>query len=128
MDGERRYKLLNVIEFDSTRKRMSVIVRTPEGKILILCKGADSIIEKRLKTGQKSLDKTKEYLDIFAETGLRTLLIAGKEIDEEYYKEWAARYLEAATSDNREEEMGKVSDELEVGFDLIGSTAIEDKL
>jgi len=25
-DGERRYKLLNVIEFDSTRKRMSVIV------------------------------------------------------------------------------------------------------
>jgi len=82
MDGERRYKLLNVIEFDSTRKRMSVIVRTPEGKILILCKGADSIIEKRLLPDQKSLAKTKEYLDDFAETGLRTLLIAGKEISE----------------------------------------------
>ena len=51
-DGERNYKLLNLIEFDSTRKRMTVIVRTPEDKILVLCKGADSIIEKRLKPGQ----------------------------------------------------------------------------
>lgn len=48
-DGRRSYRLLNVIEFDSTRKRMTVIVRDPEGKILIVCKGADSIIEKRLK-------------------------------------------------------------------------------
>ena len=28
-DGTSKYKLLNVIEFDSARKRMSVIVRTP---------------------------------------------------------------------------------------------------
>ena len=51
LDGTRKYKLLNVIEFDSTRKRMSVIVRTPEDKILVICKGADSIIEKRLLPG-----------------------------------------------------------------------------
>lgn len=50
-DGLRKYKLLNVIEFDSTRKRMSVVVKTEEGKILVICKGADSIIEKRLKKG-----------------------------------------------------------------------------
>ena len=48
-DGVRKYKLLNLIEFDSTRKRMTVVVRTPENKILVICKGADSIIEKRLK-------------------------------------------------------------------------------
>ena len=48
-DGIRKYALLNLIEFDSTRKRMTVIVRTPEGKIMVICKGADSIIEKRLK-------------------------------------------------------------------------------
>ena len=48
-DGKRNYRLLNVIEFDSTRKRMTVIVRNPEGMILVLCKGADSIIEKRLR-------------------------------------------------------------------------------
>ena len=48
---EKRYKLLNLIEFDSTRKRMSVIVRTPEDKLVLVCKGADSIIEKRLSPG-----------------------------------------------------------------------------
>jgi magnesium-transporting ATPase (P-type) len=47
-----------LIEFDSTRKRMSVVVRTPEGKILCICKGADSIIEQRLKNKGKLLDKT----------------------------------------------------------------------
>lgn len=56
--GERRYKLLNIIEFDSARKRMSVIVKTPEDKYLLICKGADSIIEKRLKKDTHSLKKT----------------------------------------------------------------------
>ena len=57
-DGLRRYQLLEVIEFDSTRKRMSVIVRTPEGKILVICKGADSIIEKRLRANDPNIEKT----------------------------------------------------------------------
>ena len=50
-NGIEKFKLLNVIEFDSARKRMSVIVRKPDGKIMIICKGADSIIEKRLRPG-----------------------------------------------------------------------------
>ena len=80
-DGERKFKLLNVIEFDSTRKRMSVIVKNNENnKIMVICKGADSIIEKRLKPNQETLETTKSFLDEFAETGLRTLLIASKEI------------------------------------------------
>ena len=63
-DGlEKHYKLLNVIEFDSTRKRMSVIVRTPEDKIIVICKGADSIIEKRLRPDQDDIELTKKYLD-----------------------------------------------------------------
>jgi magnesium-transporting ATPase (P-type) len=43
-----KYKLLNLIEFDSTRKRMTVIVKTEDGRIRVLCKGADSIIIERL--------------------------------------------------------------------------------
>ena len=125
---ERKYKLHNVIEFDSTRKRMTVIVRTPENKILVICKGADSIIEKRLKPGQEILTKTKSYLDEFALTGLRTLLIAQKEISEDEYQAFSTRYLKAATSVNKEKEMNKVSDALEQDFELIGSSAIEDKL
>lgn len=36
--------------------------------------------------------------------------------------------MKAATSINKEREVNRVSDKLEVDFDLIGSTAIEDKL
>ncbi|XP_010497134.1 PREDICTED: putative phospholipid-transporting ATPase 9, partial [Camelina sativa] len=38
---ERLYKILNVLEFNSTRKRMSVIVQDEDGKLLLFCKGAD---------------------------------------------------------------------------------------
>jgi len=41
--------LLNVIEFDSDRKRMTTIVETPTGEILVCCKGADSVVMKLLK-------------------------------------------------------------------------------
>lgn len=37
----REYKVLNLLEFNSTRKRMSVIVRDESGQILLMCKGAD---------------------------------------------------------------------------------------
>ena len=82
-DGTLLFKLLNLIEFDSTRKRMTVVVRTPEGKVLVITKGADSIIEKRLRQGQENLTRTQSFLDDYAKKGLRTLLIAQKEITEE---------------------------------------------
>ena len=72
--------------------------------------------------------KTKEFLDEFAKNGLRTLLIARKELTQQEYQEFSIKYLKASTSINKEREVNKVSDALEVGFDLIGSTAIEDKL
>ena len=46
-----QYELLNVIEFTSSRKRMSVVVRTSDNRILVLTKGADSIIIPRLAQG-----------------------------------------------------------------------------
>lgn len=51
LDQRFKYQLMNVIEFTSTRKRMSVIVKTPEGKIICMTKGADSIIVPRLAQG-----------------------------------------------------------------------------
>lgn len=46
-----KYELLNVIEFTSLRKRMTVVVRTPDDRILVMCKGADSIVIPRLYAG-----------------------------------------------------------------------------
>lgn len=42
------YELLDVVDFSTERKRMSVIVRFPDGRICVICKGADAIILKRL--------------------------------------------------------------------------------
>ncbi|KAF9160901.1 hypothetical protein DFQ26_005061 [Actinomortierella ambigua] len=43
------YEILNVIDFSSKRKRMSVIYRMPDGQICLFCKGADSIILERVR-------------------------------------------------------------------------------
>ncbi|KAJ9568389.1 hypothetical protein OSB04_004355 [Centaurea solstitialis] len=40
---EREFKLLNLLDFTSKRKRMSVIIRDETGQILLLCKGADRL-------------------------------------------------------------------------------------
>jgi phospholipid-translocating P-type ATPase (flippase) len=123
-----KYKLLNLIEFDSARKRMTVVVRAPNGKLLVLCKGADSIIEKRLKSNQKHLFDTKQFLKAYANDGLRTLMIARKEISEEFYSAWDKKYQRAVVSVDKEKLLAKVAEELEHDFELVGSTAIEDKL
>jgi magnesium-transporting ATPase (P-type) len=46
-----RYKLLQTLEFNSTRKRMSVIVQSLDeaNEIILFTKGADTVIEKRLQ-------------------------------------------------------------------------------
>ncbi|KAK4504860.1 hypothetical protein PRZ48_002823 [Zasmidium cellare] len=44
-----KYEVLDIVEFSSKRKRMSVVVRMPDGKICTICKGADSVIMPRLR-------------------------------------------------------------------------------
>ncbi|CAH0020978.1 unnamed protein product [Clonostachys rhizophaga] len=46
------YETLDVIEFTSKRKRMSIIVRMPDGRLCVLCKGADNVIIARLRQKQ----------------------------------------------------------------------------
>lgn len=41
---DRHYRRLQVLEFDSTRKRMSTIVLFPDDSIWLICKGAESAI------------------------------------------------------------------------------------
>ncbi|KAE9369759.1 phospholipid-translocating P-type ATPase [Stipitochalara longipes BDJ] len=48
-----QYEILDVIEFSSKRKRMSIIVKFPDGRICLLCKGADSMVLPRLKVDEK---------------------------------------------------------------------------
>ncbi|KAK5125408.1 hypothetical protein LTR85_000517 [Meristemomyces frigidus] len=54
------YEVLDVIEFSSKRKRMSIVVRCPDGKIWLLCKGADSAIVPRLEQAALASRKSHE--------------------------------------------------------------------
>ncbi len=54
------YDILDVIEFSSKRKRMSIVVRFPNGRICIFCKGADSVIMPRLKLAPLAMQKKSE--------------------------------------------------------------------
>jgi magnesium-transporting ATPase (P-type) len=58
------YEILNVCEFNSTRKRMSTIVRTPSGSIKLFCKGADTVILERLAKVQLYTEKTLIHLEV----------------------------------------------------------------
>lgn len=129
------FQLLNVLEFTSARKRMSVVIRKlSEGEgddqLLLLTKGADNVIFERLGHGNEELKReTDKHLEDFANEGLRTLCLAWKPLDEATYEQWERRFHEATTLiDNRDEEIERVSDELERDLNLLGATAIEDKL
>jgi phospholipid-translocating ATPase len=70
---------------------MSCIFRDPDGKIVLMCKGADAVIAQLLsKDSIKSniYTTTKYLVDDYAQEGLRTLFLAEKYIDEEFYEEW----------------------------------------
>lgn len=54
------YEVLDVIEFSSVRKRMSVVVKFPDSRIGIICKGADNIILEKLKDSEMAKQKAKE--------------------------------------------------------------------
>ncbi|KAF2225946.1 hypothetical protein BDZ85DRAFT_272555 [Elsinoe ampelina] len=54
------YEMLDVVEFSSKRKRMSVLVRFPDGRIAIICKGADSIVMERLRLATLARQKTNQ--------------------------------------------------------------------
>jgi phospholipid-translocating ATPase len=125
------YVLLKVLEFNSTRKRMSVIVRNPQGQIVLYCKGADSVIYERLSEDHDSglKDQTSKDMEVFANSGLRTLCIAYRLIPDEEYLEWT-RVYDAATSSitDRDEEIEKANNLIERSLRVLGATALEDKL
>uniref|UniRef100_A0A8C9RP53 Phospholipid-transporting ATPase n=1 Tax=Scleropages formosus TaxID=113540 RepID=A0A8C9RP53_SCLFO len=122
MGIQRNYELLTILDFNNVRKRMSVIVRSPEGKLSLYCKGADTVVYERL---HPSCSKLME----FAGDGLRTLALAYKDLDESYFESWRQRHHEASTAlDDREDKLDELYEEIEKNMLLLGATGIEDKL
>lgn len=138
VQGEKReYQILNTLEFNSTRKRMSAIVKFPsqneseDPKVVLYCKGADSIIFSRLSKSNKQqlLDETSRDLENYATEGLRTLCIARRELSWSQYQQWNKKYMEASASlTDRDARVEAVASSIERELELIGGTAIEDRL
>jgi len=124
----REYMVLNVNEFNSTRKRMSVVVKCVNNRYVLYCKGADNVILPRCMADEYT-PSLEVDLKGFASEGLRTLVLSKRELTEQQYTEWNEVYQNAATSlTNRDELLDAAAEQIETGMEIVGATAIEDKL
>ncbi|CAI5520193.1 unnamed protein product [Closterium sp. Naga37s-1] len=133
--AQHKYSVLNTFKFTSHRKRMSVIVRTPLCRLVLMTKGADSVIMDRLAPtpyAQRYRAATQRQMNQYAEAGLRTLALAWRDVDDREYAEWQARWEEAqgfvGDAGVQAGKLDALADEMERGLELLGATAIEDKL
>jgi phospholipid-translocating ATPase len=124
---------MQILEFDSSRKRMSLILRDTtktkarENKYILFCKGADSAIYRSCISGD--LQSAESCIKQFAHNGWRTLALAYRELNQEEYETYAKLLLNAYNDiTNRSGRMAAAFDEIESKLTLIGTTGIEDKL
>lgn len=126
-----RFTHIKTLEFTSTRKRMSVIVRASDGRIILYCKGADTVIYERLAADVDPAlkEKTTKDMDFFANGGLRTLCVGYRVLAEDEFFGWLRTYEAAqSTVDNRDEAIESAAAEVEHSLQILGATALEDKL
>lgn len=90
-----------------------------------------SVMFERLgSNGREFEEKTKQHIDEYAEAGLRTLILAYRELDEEEYNIFNKEFMEAnnLVSADREQIVEEISEMIEKELILLGATAVEDKL
>jgi len=123
------YQIRAVNAFDSARKRMSVVVQRDQ-EYFLFAKGADNVMMDRSSKESKKTEKELESaLGTFAGEGLRTLVVSRRALTKGECEAWLKKYHEAQQAmTDRDGELAKVAEELEVDMEIVGVTAIEDKL
>ncbi|XP_055342476.1 phospholipid-transporting ATPase IF-like [Paramacrobiotus metropolitanus] len=124
---ESRYEVLRVLEFDADRKRMSVVVRLDEYRVVLLVKGAETAVLPRVTAGD--VERMQRHVDAFAQEGLRTLVMAERQMGNE---EWIAFLDDLNEASNllvdRETRVREVYEDLESNLTLLGASGVEDRL
>ncbi|KAK1664309.1 hypothetical protein QYE76_052468 [Lolium multiflorum] len=128
--GDRqRFDILGLHEFDSDRKRMSVIIGCPDKTVKLYVKGADSSM---FGITNKELDNvlaTKAHLHKYSSLGLRTLVVGMRELSQPEFLDWQSAYENASTSVlGRGNLLRSVATNIEGNIHILGATGIEDKL
>lgn len=131
--GQRlKYRYLHTLEFDSNRKRMSVILQSLEtNEYFLLCKGAEnSIFAKCSESEKPKVDEANHAIIKFAEEGWRTLALAYRRISPADMRMFNELLNEAYNdiSDQRDERLAQIYDVIETKLELVGATAVEDRL
>ena len=121
--GEKLFDLVHQIPFTSDRRMMTVVVRHG-ARIVAYSKGADSSLLPKCLASVAVVAETRQAVACFSAHGFRTLCVAKREFDELEWAEVSAR-LEVA---RRAGETDLVNLEIEAGMELVGSTAVEDRL
>lgn len=125
------YSILAVNHFNSDRKRMSVLVRERAGmkRTFLMCKGADATMMQLVTANEGIKEETARALLSLAEKGLRTLCVAHKQVSDVEADAWLVKYHQAAASmKDRARNLADVAAEMEQNLELLGITAIEDRL
>ena len=92
---------------------------------------ANSVMFERFAKNRREFEEqTKVHVNEYAEAGLRTLILAYRELDEEEYNEFNAEFTEAknSVSADHDERVEEVIEKIEKDLILLGATAVEDKL
>uniref|UniRef100_A0A8C3G766 Phospholipid-transporting ATPase n=1 Tax=Cyclopterus lumpus TaxID=8103 RepID=A0A8C3G766_CYCLU len=128
-EEEKTYEMLALLDFNSDRKRMSIILKFPDGRIRLYCKGADTVIYERLSPNTRHKETTQTDLDVFANATLRTLCLCYKDITPAEFEAWSRAHKEAQVAMfDRDGALDRVYEQIESNLMLIGASAIEDKL
>lgn len=88
------------------------------------------MFERLAKTGREFEEKTMKHVHEYADAGLRTLVLAYRELDVDEYNEFEKKFSEAKNSVSADQEtlIAELSDKIESNLILLGATAVEDKL
>ncbi|XP_020520769.1 phospholipid-transporting ATPase 1 isoform X2 [Amborella trichopoda] len=132
VQGEKqRFNILGLHEFDSDRKRMSVIVGCPDQTVRAFVKGADSSMFGVLSKSINSdlVHVTESHLHSYSSLGLRTLVMGMRELTELEFQQWQSDYEKASTSlIGRACLLRSVAGNIESNLKLLGASGVEDKL
>ena len=129
-ESEISYQILGVNAFNSDRKRMSLILKNANtNEYFLVCKGADSIMLDLCDINQTDRFNTTKEIDAFARKGLRTLCVTRKSLTEGQVNEWLNKYNSAKASiEDHDAKVDAVAAEIERDLELLGVTALEDRL
>eukprot|EP00936_MAST-01D_sp_MAST-1D-sp1_P001797 g1797.t1 len=133
----KEYEILAVNAFTSSRKRMSLLLReqSAEGNAstyILFVKGADSHILPRCDAKSNNATHKKALilsLDDFASRGLRTLVLARRELSEAEAEMWLSDFNDAsAATQSRGQKLAAVANAIENDLEILGATGVEDQL